>query len=131
VQEDVDDDVPRLYDHPAHVTQYNRLRLNDDENWQKFIKRAYLHSLGAPRDDEEQAEQQAAAPRAGDKLWEIGCKVRDYSPPQDAIYPEIGWTGRGRRFPCYGKGPPTSRSFWTMPRSLCAPSRPWTNFCRI
>jgi hypothetical protein len=109
VQEDVDDDIPRLYDHSTHVAQYDRLRLSDDGKWQEFIQRAYLRGLGAPRDDEEQAELQAAAPRTGDKLWEIGCKVRDYSPPRGVIYPEIGWTGRGRRFPCYGKGPATSQ----------------------
>lgn len=82
MQEDIDNDVPRLYDHPAHVAQYDRLRLSDDEKWQEFIQRAYLRGLGAPRDDEQQAEEQAAAPRAGDKLWEIGCKVRDYSLPK-------------------------------------------------
>ena len=109
MQEDVDDDVPRLYDHSAHVAQYDRLRLSDNEKWQEFIQRAYLRGLGAPRDDEEQAEEQAAAPRAGDKLWEIGCKVCDYSPPQDVIYLEIGWTGRDRRFLCDGKGPATSQ----------------------
>ena len=82
MQEDVDNDVPRLYVHPAHVTQYDQLRLSDDEKWQEFIQRAYLRGLGAPQDDEQQAEQQAAAPCAGDKLWEIRCKVRDYSLPK-------------------------------------------------
>ena len=82
MQEDIDDDVPPLYDHPAHVVQCDRLRLSDDEKWQEFIQRAYLCALGAPQDDEQQAEEQAAALRAGDKLWEIGCKVRDYSLPK-------------------------------------------------
>jgi len=112
VLDDVDNDVPRLYDHPAHVAQYDRLRLGDDENWQEFIQRVCLRSLEAPWDDEEQAEEQAVAPRAGDKLWEIGCKVRNCPPPhQDVIHPDIGWTGRGRHFPCYGKGPAASQSF--------------------
>jgi hypothetical protein len=111
VQDDVDDVVPRLYDHSAHVVQYDRLRLSDDKNWQEFIQRMHLRSLVVPQDDEEQAEEQAAAPHAGDKLWEIRCKVCDYSPPQDVIHLEIGWTGRGCRFPCYGKGPATSQWF--------------------
>ena len=42
----------------------------------------YLHGLGAPQNNEQQAEQQAVVPRAGDKLWEIRCKVRDYSLPK-------------------------------------------------
>ena len=61
MQEDVDDDVPHLYDHSAHIAQYDRLRLSDNEKWQEFIQHAYLRGLGAPRDDEEQAEQQAVA----------------------------------------------------------------------
>jgi hypothetical protein len=80
VQDNVDDNIPRLYDHPTHVTQYDQLRLSNDENWEEFVQRACLRSLGAPWDDEEQAEEQAAAPHAGDKLWEIRCKVRDYFP---------------------------------------------------
>ena len=112
MQDDVDNDVPCLYDHSAHVAQYDQLRLRDDENWQEFIQCACLHSLEAPQDDEEHAEEQAVALCAGDKLWEIGCKVHDYPPPQqDVIHPEIGWTGRGCCFPCYGKGPAASQSF--------------------
>ena len=65
-----------------------------------------------PRDDEEHAEEQAVALCAGDKLWEIGYKVRDYLPPQqDVIHPGIGWTGRGCRFLCYGKGSTASQLF--------------------
>ena len=82
VQDNVDDDIPSLYDHPAHVVQYDRLRLEDDENWQEFIQRARVRSMVAPRDDEEQA----VAPRAGDKLWEIGCKVRDYPPSPPMLF---------------------------------------------
>ena len=74
MQEDVDDDVPRLYDHSAHITQYDWLWLSDNEKWQEFIQRAYLRGLGAPWDDEEQAEQQAAVPRAGDKLWKSDAR---------------------------------------------------------
>ena len=64
-----------------------------------------------PWDDEEQAEEQAAAPCTGDKLWEIRCKVHDYPPPQDVIHTEIGWTQRGCHFLCYGKGLATSQWF--------------------
>ena len=102
--DDVDNDVPRLYDHPAHVAQYDRLRLGDDENWQEFIQRVCLRSLEAPWDDEEQAEEQAVAPRAGDKLWEIGC-----TPPPRCYSP--GYRLDRSRFPCYGKGPAASQSF--------------------
>ena len=79
MQDDVDDDVSCLYDHPVHVMQYNQLWLSSDENWQEFIQ--HMH-LGVPWDDEEQAEEQAAAPHAGDKLWEIGCKVCNYPSPK-------------------------------------------------
>ena len=34
-----------------------------------------------------------------------------HPPQQDVIHPEIGWTGRGRCFPCYGKGPAASQLF--------------------
>ena len=99
MQDDVDNDVPRLYDHSAHVAQYDWLWLSDNENWQEFIQHACLCSLEAPWDDEEHAEEQAVALRAGDKLWEIRCKVHDYPPPQqDVIHLEIGWTGRGHHW---------------------------------
>ena len=62
-----------------HIAQYDWLQLNDDKNWQEFIQHMHVHSLVAPWDGEEQA----VAPRAGDKFWEIGCKVCNYplSPP--------------------------------------------------
>ena len=86
MQDDVDNDIPCLYDHPTHVAQYNRLRLSNDENWQEFIQHMCLHSLEVPLDDEEHAEEQAVAPHAGDKLWEIRCKVHDYPPPPARCY---------------------------------------------
>ena len=51
MQDDVDDDVPRLYDHPMHIVQYNQLQLSDDKNWQEFIQHTHLHSLGVPCSD--------------------------------------------------------------------------------
>ena len=59
-----------------HVAQYDQLQLDDDENWQEFIQCTHVCSLVAPQDGEEQA----VALCASDKLWEIGCKVRDYPP---------------------------------------------------
>ena len=97
VQDDVDNDIPHLYDHSAHIAQYDQLWLSNDENWQEFIQHVHLHSLEAPQDDEEQAEEQAVAPHAGDKLWEIRCKVHDYPPPQqDVIHLEIHRLDRKR-----------------------------------
>ena len=83
VQDNADGDevAPSLYYHPMH-SQYDRLRLSDNENWQDFIRRARVRSHVTPRDDEEQA----AAPRAGDKLWEIGCKVLHYLLPSETLF---------------------------------------------
>jgi hypothetical protein len=82
VQDDTSDEIAHLYDHPARVAQYDRLRLSDDENWQRFLQRARTRSLGTLREDEDQA----VAPRAGDKLWEISCKVGDYLPALEMIF---------------------------------------------
>ncbi len=82
MQDDTGDEIAYLYDHPARVAQYDRLRLSDDENWQEFLQRVRTRSLGTPRDDEDEP----VAPRAGDKLWEIGCKVDDYLPTLEMIF---------------------------------------------
>lgn len=75
VQDNADGDgaAPNFYYHPT-CPQYDQIRVYDEETWQQFIRRARGRTHGMPRDDEEQA----AAPRAGDKLWEIGCKVSNY-----------------------------------------------------
>ncbi len=72
-----EDNLPELYTHKKLQSEYDRVALNE-EDWQGIINRTRLRGLREAQVSEEDGgddDGDQAAPRPGDKLWEIGCQV--------------------------------------------------------
>lgn len=68
-----EDGMREVYTHARLQSEINRLPLNEAD-WQAMINRARLRGV---REDRPLEEERTRAPHSKDKLWEIGCQVRD------------------------------------------------------